>query len=45
MKKNKVYLEGQVYCKDLYLHLGFNIISDEFLEDGIPHYKMLKIID
>ena len=45
MKKNKVYLEGQVYCKDLYLKLGFEIISDEFLEDGIPHYKMIKIIN
>ena len=44
MKKNKVYLEGQVYCKDLYLKLGFEIISDEFLEDGIPHYKMIKIL-
>ena len=31
MKKNKVYLEGQVYCKDLYLKLGFEIISNEFL--------------
>ena len=45
MKKNKVYLEGQVYCKNLYLKLGFNIISGEFLEDGIPHYKMLKILN
>ena len=45
MKKNKVYLEGQVYCKDLYLKLGFEIISDEFLEDGIPHYKMIKIVN
>ena len=45
MKKNKVYLEGQFYCKDLYLKLGFEIISDEFLEDGIPHYKMIKIFN
>ena len=45
MKKDKVYLEGQVYCKDLYLKLGFEIISDEFLEDGIPHYKMIKILN
>ena len=30
MKKNKVYLEVQIYCKNLYLKLGF-IISDEFL--------------
>ena len=34
MKKNKVYLERQVYCKNLYLKLGF-IILDEFLDDGI----------
>ena len=45
MKKNKIYLEGQVYCHKFYLKLGFNIISDEFLEDGIPHYKMLKILN
>ena len=42
MKKNKIYLEGQVYASKLYEKLGFKIISDEFLEDGIPHYKMLK---
>ena len=42
MKKTKVYLEGQVYAAKLYEKLGFKIISDEFLEDGIPHYKMLK---
>ena len=45
MKKNRIYLEGQVYCKNLYLNLGFKIISDEFLEDGIPHYKMIKILN
>ena len=45
MKKKKIYLEGQVYCHKLYLKLGFEIISDEFLEDGIPHYKMLKILN
>ena len=42
MKKTKVYLEGQVYVAEFYQKLGFKIISDEFLEDGIPHYKMLK---
>jgi ElaA protein len=45
MKKTKVYLEGQVYAAKLYEKLGFKIISDEFLEDGIPHYKMLKILN
>ena len=42
MKKTKIYLEGQVYVTEFYQKLGFKIISDEFLEDGIPHYKMLK---
>ena len=45
MKKSKIYLEGQVYAAKLYENLGFKIISDEFLEDGIPHYKMLKTLN
>ena len=45
MKKSKIYLEGQVYAAKLYENLGFKIISDEFLEDGIPHYKMLKVLN
>ena len=45
LNKSKIYLEGQVYAKKLYENLGFKIISDEFLEDGIPHYKMIKILD
>jgi len=45
MKKKKIYLEGQVYCHEFYLKLGFKIISDEFLEDGIPHYKMMRILN
>ena len=37
-----VYLEAQVYAKGLYEKLGFREISDVFLEDGIPHVKMLR---
>ena len=36
-----IYLEAQVYAKSLYEKQGFRQISDEFLEDGIPHVKML----
>ena len=36
-----VYLEAQVYARSLYEKQGFRQISDEFLEDGIPHVKML----
>ena len=37
-----VYLEAQTYAKGLYENLGFEQISEEFLEDGIPHIKMLR---
>ena len=36
-----IYLEAQVYAVSLYEKLGFTAVSDEFLEDGIPHIKML----
>lgn len=37
----KIYVEAQVYAKGMYEKLGFRQISEEFLEDGIPHVKML----
>ena len=36
-----IYIEAQTYAKGFYEGLGFQQISDEFLEDGIPHIKML----
>ena len=36
-----IYVEAQVYAKGMYEKLGFRQISEEFLEDGIPHVKML----
>ena len=36
-----VYIEAQVYAQPFYENLGFVRISGEFLEDGIPHVKML----
>lgn len=38
---DKIYLESQVYAEGLYEKLGFRRISDEFLDVGIPHVKML----
>lgn len=35
-----ITLEAQVYAKGLYEKAGFRQISEEFLEDGIPHIKM-----
>ena len=35
-----IVLEAQTYARGLYEKQGFVQISDEFLEDGIPHIKM-----
>lgn len=36
----EIVLEAQTYARSLYEKLGFRQISEEFLEDGIPHIKM-----
>lgn len=38
----KIYLEAQTYAEGFYMKQGFHRISDEFMLDGIPHYKMLR---
>lgn len=37
----KIYIEAQCYAREFYGKQGFVQISEEFLEDGIPHIKML----
>ena len=37
----KIYVEAQVYAKGMYEKQGFRQISEEYLEDGIPHVSML----
>lgn len=34
------YIEAQTYAKSFYKNIGFKVVSDEFIEDGIPHVKM-----
>ena len=36
-----ISVEAQVYARGLYEKLGFRLASEEFLEDGIPHIRML----
>ena len=36
----KIYIEAQVYAIDFYKKFGFEVVSEEFLEDDIPHVKM-----
>ena len=40
-KADSIYLEAQTYARSLYEKQGFRQISEEFLEDGIPHIQML----
>lgn len=42
---DSIYLEAQVYAKELYEKQGFKAVSEEFLLDGIPHVKMLLECD
>ena len=38
---DSLYVEAQTYARGLYAKQGFVQISDEFLDDGIPHVRML----
>ena len=37
-----ITISAQTYLQKFYNNLGFNQIGDGYLEDGIPHIKMLK---
>ena len=39
---NEIKISAQKYLEKFYNNLGFNIIGDPYLEDGIPHIAMLK---
>lgn len=39
---NRIFIEAQHYAKGFYESLGFEQISDIFVEDGIPHIRMLR---
>ncbi|NMM99983.1 acyltransferase [Bifidobacterium sp. DSM 109958] len=41
MGADAVHIEAQTYARGLYEGLGFTQVSDEFLEDGIPHIGMM----
>lgn len=36
-----IQLDAQTYAIPFYERLGFSVTSEEFLEDGIPHVKMM----
>lgn len=41
LNQNKIRLSGQAYLTDFYLSLGFEKVSDVYLEDGIRHFEFL----
>lgn len=40
----KIFIEAQCYAVGYYEREGFQICSEEFLEDGIPHVQMELIL-
>ena len=41
MNADKIKIEAQSYAREFYEKFGFKQISDEFIEDGIPHVEMI----
>ncbi len=37
----KIKISAQKYLQRFYEDLGFKIVTDEYLEDGIPHFGMM----
>ncbi len=40
-KATKIKISAQKYLQKFYEDLGFEIVTDEYLEDGIPHFGMV----
>ncbi|MFD1705662.1 GNAT family N-acetyltransferase [Siminovitchia sediminis] len=42
---DELVLSAQTYAIPFYEKLGYKVVSDEFLDAGIPHRKMTKKLD
>jgi len=42
LKEKIIVLSAQTYLKNFYNNLNFIEIGEEYLEDGIPHIRMIK---
>ena len=42
LQPREIVMEAQVYAVGFYEKFGFQVCSEEFLEDGIPHVKMKR---
>ena len=41
LKERQIELSAQTYLSRFYTELGFRIVGEAYLEDGIPHRKMI----
>lgn len=41
MNADRIIIEAQSYAREFYEKAGFKQVSEEFMEDGIPHIKMV----
>ena len=41
-KEEKIHTSAQAYLKKFYKKFNFKVKGEEYLEDGIPHIKMVK---
>lgn len=41
---NKLVIDSQKHAEGFYMGLGFVTVSDEFLEENIPHVRMERIL-
>lgn len=39
---NTLHIEAQTYLQNFYASFGLRVVSEEYLEDGIPHIDMEK---
>ena len=45
LKGEKIELSAQIYLDKFYKDLGFYRTGEDYLEDGIPHQRMIKEIN
>jgi ElaA protein len=41
---NEIHISAQKYLEEFYRKLGYKIVGEEYLEDGIPHIAMYRLM-
>lgn len=40
---SKCRISAQTYLLDFYMQFGFKVCSEEYMEDGLPHFEMIRV--